>query len=229
MLSPRAVADIHTCLQSGSEAPPSLLAASDYKYAEELKKLKQENMQLRRDLEDANNRIRELEINQCTTSLFMPSSSYADSDDFSVEVSVTSSTTTVPMGSLSTNLNEDVQQQRDDEETSLSDIIKARGANYRLSQKSRRQRNPFSQAVPRKIPELRRLFSSESESSVSASSHAAVSSSASTRSGGNIAPRKSSEVSSYAMNYFQRAGSSDDDSDSSSNDASPRSGLRFEV
>ena len=77
------------------------LEASDYKYADEVKRLKQENMQLRRDLADANNRIRELETTQQSTSLFVPSASYTDTeDDFSVEVSVTSSVTTAPTSNV---------------------------------------------------------------------------------------------------------------------------------
>lgn len=233
MVSPRAVADIHSasaCIET--KALPSLVAESDYNHAEELRRLKQENMQLRRDLEDANNRIRQLEVAQRSTpSLFVPSSSYADSeDDYSVEISVTSSTTTVPMGSLSKN-NESVQQkqQRDDEEetsSSVSDIIKTRGANYhRLSRQSRRHRNPFLQARPRKIPELRRLFSSESsESGLSVSSNEAVRSVSSSTIGNDVnisVGKNNDQVSSFAMNYFRRA-DSEDNSEASTD-------LRFEV
>jgi len=240
MISPRAVTDLHAAACHPSEAPPQpslLAAASDYKLASELRRLQQENMQLRRDLDDANNRIRELELKQCSTSLFMPSSSYdADSDDFSVEavLSVTSSTTTVPMGSLTKNQEDEQvkrqpEQQRDDQETSLSDIIKTHGASYhRLSRQSRRHRNPFAQVIPRQIPELRRLFSSESETS-SSSLNTQYSSDVVVNTVPAVSRRgqEPSSVSSYAMNYFQRAESTEDDDDAPSTDGS--SGLMFEV
>ena len=216
LISPRVVAELQVC--HSPEAPPSLLAASETrKYTNEIRRLKQENMQLRRDLEDANNRIRELEGTQRTPSLFMPSSSYADSDDFSVEVSVTSSMTTVPMGSLSTNQNQEIQQERGDREAFVGDSLE-RGAKHSRGS-SRRKRNPFSQAVPRKIPELRRLFSSESESSLPGS-NPGESPSASSRS--DVALNKSAlsannQVSSYAMSYFQRADSADSDTVSTGN------------
>lgn len=236
MISPRAVADVHSaCLQQN--AAPSLLAeATKANPEDELRRLRQENMQLRRDLIDANLRIRELELGQRSTSLFTPSES--SEDDFSVEISVTSSTTTEQVSNLASNVpakvNENEQQieERDDKEKTISDIIKARGARYhRLTRQSRLHRNPFSHAKPRKMPELRRLFSSESESS-SLSSITETSSTAGV-SGDIIVDnipmvrKENSQVSSYAMNYFQRAASVDDSDTAATSDES--SGIRFEV
>jgi hypothetical protein len=226
MVSPRAVAELHAACVS-QHSPPSLPEASDYKYADELKRLQQENMQLRRDLADANNRIRELETTQQSTSLFVPSSSYTDTeDDFSVEVSVTSSVTTAPTSNVAEKVEKKpLKEQRDDKEQSFSDIIKQRGANYhRLTRNSRRRRNPFSHAVPRKIPELRRLFSSESESESSMSNVIAGSvSSMSTHASDamlNGGMHQQSQLSSFPMKAYFLREDSDEDSDED---------MRFEV
>lgn len=248
MVSPRAVADVHSASIQGKTSPsllePPATTLAEKKLAEEeIQRLRQENMQLRQDLEDAYSRIRELEYNQVNASLFQPSSSYASSgDDASVEISVTSSTTTVQMGNSSNNATsyENIpprqQQSRDDDETKPTEgeIIKSRGANYhRASRASRRHRNPFSHALPRKIPELRRLFSSESETSSVGSNTESISSMRTCASDATVGvdslamPTRHHDnrhVSSYAMNYFQRADSGDE-----SDGGIPSKDRRFEV
>jgi len=99
-------------------------------------KLQQENQLLRRELNDANHRIRELEGN---LALMVVSSTEDDDDDnVSVEVqsvmsimSLTSSASTIPTGSPLANEIREQQQNRDDQET-LKNHRKANRASSRL-------------------------------------------------------------------------------------------------
>jgi hypothetical protein len=195
-----------------------------------VRRLQQENRQLRQELEDANYRIRELEASQHTGSLalFIPAVSYYDdSDNFSVEIqsvpsvpSVTSSQSTAQTGSgaakqkLQPQQQQQQQQQRDDQETLERDA-----AFHNKNQPSRKNiLKPFSKLTAasrpvHRIPEIRRLFSSTSDlSSSSAGSIPTVFSSSSTSSNDMInKTRNSNKVSTYAKKYFLRADSTDSD------------------
>ena len=212
---------------------PEFLAAREL---EELQRLQQENRQLRQELQDANYRIQELEESQRNLALLIPAtpSYYDESDNYSVEVSlpsVTSSTTTVQMGSCEANQRlrqqqqppqQLQQQQRDDLETNVSG---ERGSDHlyqpKRSQKMRRTFSRTSSRSLQRITELRRLFSSTSDlSGSSAGSITAVCSSTSgtdmfstseTRHNSN---NINNNVSIYAMKSLLRVDSTDSDSSS---------------
>ena len=221
---------------------PEFLAAREL---EELRRLQQENRQLRQELKDAHFRIRELEESQRNLALFIPvtPSYYDEFDNYSVEVSlpsVTSSSSTIQMGSCEANQRltrrqqqqqqpqqreqqqqqpqqpQQQQQQRDDRETYVGDDM----SNHFSQARPGPIRRSFSRTASRniqRITELRRLFSSTSDlSGSSTGSITAVCSS--TSSSDMVGTRRSrnnnNNVSMYAMKSLLRVDSTDSDSSS---------------
>jgi hypothetical protein len=194
---------------------------------EELRKLQQENRQLRQELVNENYRIRELEGAQRSLALFVPSFSCDESsDNVSIEVqpvvSATSSTSTIPTGSAFANEKRKQQQERDDRETlqRAKKIIRKKTASR---QSLRYRRNPLvqSSSYERTIADLKVLFRSDSDSSASSSldhesNDVVIGKNVMFRS--RTATHDHNEVSTYVSGYFLRANSADSDTSSTDND-----------
>lgn len=211
-LSPRSVA-----VDTESAVPP----APPSPQHEELRKLQQENRQLRQELEDANYRIRELEK---SVTLGIPSFgelAFGNSVEVqSGDLSVTSSASTVLTGSAMANEKRKEQELRDKRRETLLGQTNADRFKTRQSppQTSRVPywNNPLVQSpsYERTLSDLRALFRSDSE--YSSTSSVDVLSSNSSNAGynnHNIVPGET-KVSNYVSGYFLRSKSSDSEPES---------------
>lgn len=215
-LSPRSVVP-----DTASAVPPPPSSPQ----CEELRKLQQENRQLRQELEDANYRIRELER---TVALGIPGffveSSSADSVEVqSVDLSVTSSASTVLTGSALANDKRKEQKIRDEQRETLLRQTKKIDRFKTKQSPPQASRIPYwnnplvrSPSYERTITDLRALFRSDSEYSTTSSVDVALSSNSSSNPGfnnhNNIAPGEA-KVSNYVSGYFLRSKSSDSETD----------------
>ena len=109
-----------------------------------LKLLQRDNQQLRQELEDAHYRIRELEAASSPRVFVLPNHADDEDDDVSVEVqsidngiSVTSSTTTIPTGSVLANEERAKQRQRDEHREQASRNRRLRNNKYRKQRKAK--------------------------------------------------------------------------------------------
>lgn len=201
--------------------------------SEALLKLTQENQQLRRELQDAHYRIRELE-----SSLAAVYISNGDDDSSievqSVDISVSSSTITVPTGSRLANEKRAEQQQRDDRETlknsRRADRVcrdKRRFSRYKNALTHNRsidtlqsgREHRATELTDRRVTDLSTLFESDSDSLFGSdvASCSSISESdvrdAEYVSSRTAALRDHNSVSAYTSGYFMRRNNSEEEPD----------------